>query len=295
MLVHNAVDPAARERFCVFLRSKREAAALSIEEIANVTRIPERSLRRLEAGAFEELPGDIFVRGFVRSYAQCVGVDPDDAIRRYAAVGLTPAPVASKEAERISSWLAAARSDDDPNVKVPRRQGGGAPMGVPAILTAPPETDRIAGNRCELGRAAASQQRWEHCEGDEELEAARERAPSDTAIAESTTPVAEQSQSTRRIFVPPSLFDDSGPRRGHLTLAVIILAIVATLTMSYLMRRPSDPGEGVTENEVRADQRVDRRALRAAPRTFRKNCQDAENTIGPRRSWRLGGSPLVVT
>lgn len=52
---------------------------------------------------------------------------------------------------------------------------------------------------------------------------------------------------TRRSFLPPVLLDnESGTRRGTLTLAVIILVIVATLTMSYLLRRPSSAGDGVT-------------------------------------------------
>jgi hypothetical protein len=42
------------------------------------------------------------------------------------------------------------------------------------------------------------------------------------------------------------LDSEEGSRRGALTLAVIILVIVATLTMSYLIRRPNDSGDGVT-------------------------------------------------
>src|SRR5262245_17076266 len=74
---------ASRERLCQFLRTERDRAALTIGDIARVTRIPEHSLRRLEAGQFEDLPADVFVRGFLRSYARCVGVDADDVVRRY--------------------------------------------------------------------------------------------------------------------------------------------------------------------------------------------------------------------
>ena len=50
-----------------------------------------------------------------------------------------------------------------------------------------------------------------------------------------------------RSFLPPALLDqERGSRQGGLTLAVIILLIVATLTLSYLMRRPSSTGEGIT-------------------------------------------------
>ena len=55
-------------------------------------------------------------------------------------------------------------------------------------------------------------------------------------------------------FLPPILLDreDRSARQGGLTLAVIILLIAATLTLSYLMRRPSVSGNGVTMRETPA-------------------------------------------
>ena len=55
-------------------------------------------------------------------------------------------------------------------------------------------------------------------------------------------------------FLPPILLDrdDRSGRQGGLTLAVIILLIAATLTLSYLMRRPNVSGSGVTMNDVPA-------------------------------------------
>ena len=61
-------------------------------------------------------------------------------------------------------------------------------------------------------------------------------------------PVVEEEPPGRRpILFPTSVFEPSEPRRGHVTVAVIVLAIVATLTMSYLLRRPSGQGQGVTQ------------------------------------------------
>jgi hypothetical protein len=53
-------------------------------------------------------------------------------------------------------------------------------------------------------------------------------------------------------FLPPILLDreDKSSRQGGLTLAVILLLIAATLTLSYLMRRPSVSGDGVTRIDV---------------------------------------------
>jgi hypothetical protein len=60
---------------------------------------------------------------------------------------------------------------------------------------------------------------------------------------------AASKEPARRSFLPPILLDreDRSARQGGLTLAVIILLIAATLTLSYLMRRPSSTGDGVTQ------------------------------------------------
>jgi cytoskeletal protein RodZ len=54
---------------------------MSIDELAGLTKIPRRSLERLEAGAFDANP-DGFVRGFVRTVAVALGLDPDEAVNR---------------------------------------------------------------------------------------------------------------------------------------------------------------------------------------------------------------------
>lgn len=46
-----------------------------------MTRIPQRSLERLESGAFDRQP-DGFARGFVRTVAAAIGLDPDDTVAR---------------------------------------------------------------------------------------------------------------------------------------------------------------------------------------------------------------------
>jgi cytoskeletal protein RodZ len=66
-----------------FLRTERELRQLSLEELAQTTRIPIRSLQLLEDDRLDGLPGDVFVRGFVKSYAKAVGLASDDALRRY--------------------------------------------------------------------------------------------------------------------------------------------------------------------------------------------------------------------
>ncbi len=64
-----------------YLRLQREVRGITIEQLAQSTRIPLRSLERLEAGSFDDL-SDGFVRGFVRTVAEALGLDPEDTLSR---------------------------------------------------------------------------------------------------------------------------------------------------------------------------------------------------------------------
>ena len=64
-----------------YLRRQRILRGMSTEELATLTRIPLRSLERLESGHFDG-ETDGFVRGFVRTVANALGLDVDDAISR---------------------------------------------------------------------------------------------------------------------------------------------------------------------------------------------------------------------
>ncbi len=67
-----------------YLRSERELRQISLEEVAQTTRIPLRMLQRIEEDHLDELPGDVFARGFLKSYASTVGLDEDDILERYS-------------------------------------------------------------------------------------------------------------------------------------------------------------------------------------------------------------------
>lgn len=64
-----------------YLRSQRIIRGIGLGELSAVTRIPRRSLERLEGGEFDGQP-DGFARGFVRAVATALGLDPDDAVSR---------------------------------------------------------------------------------------------------------------------------------------------------------------------------------------------------------------------
>ena len=65
------------------LRSGRREHRLSIEELSRSTRIPVATLHLLEEERFDELPGDLFVRGFLKSYAEAVGLDSRPIVQTF--------------------------------------------------------------------------------------------------------------------------------------------------------------------------------------------------------------------
>ncbi len=65
------------------LKRAREARRVSLREIANATKISVGALEALERNDISRLPGGIFSRGIVRSYALEVGLDPEDTVRDF--------------------------------------------------------------------------------------------------------------------------------------------------------------------------------------------------------------------
>lgn len=69
--------------FGTMFRQARERRGVSLQQVATVTKISARVLEALERNDVSKLPGGIFSRAFVRSYAREVGLDPEMAIERF--------------------------------------------------------------------------------------------------------------------------------------------------------------------------------------------------------------------
>ena len=67
------------------LREARERRGTTLRQIANTTKISISALEALERNDLARLPGGIFSRAFVRSYASEVGLDPEEAVREFMA------------------------------------------------------------------------------------------------------------------------------------------------------------------------------------------------------------------
>jgi len=69
-----------------YLREARELRGLSLEEIAQETKINKIFLEALEKEDWEALPAEIYIRGYLRAYAEAVGLDPKEVLLRYEAL-----------------------------------------------------------------------------------------------------------------------------------------------------------------------------------------------------------------
>ena len=67
------------------LRKQREQRGIALDAISNATKISTRMLRALEDEHFDQLPGGVFNKGFVRAYARQVGLDEEEAVSDYLA------------------------------------------------------------------------------------------------------------------------------------------------------------------------------------------------------------------
>lgn len=81
------------------LKQARLKHSLSIEDVAEKTNIREHYLISIEEGEQEDLPAEVYLRAFLRSYAKAVDIDPDQVIDCYE---LPPAQVLTRQEERPS-------------------------------------------------------------------------------------------------------------------------------------------------------------------------------------------------
>jgi cytoskeletal protein RodZ len=66
-------------------RKAREKKELSYDDVSNVTKISSRMLQAIEEEHFDQLPGGVFNKGFIRAYAKHLGLNAEDAVTDYLA------------------------------------------------------------------------------------------------------------------------------------------------------------------------------------------------------------------
>lgn len=71
------------ENFGSYLKHERELRGVPLEEISGATKIHIRYLKALEENSFDQLPGEVFIKGYIRSYANTIGSDVEEMLNIY--------------------------------------------------------------------------------------------------------------------------------------------------------------------------------------------------------------------
>jgi transcriptional regulator with XRE-family HTH domain len=118
-----------------YLRAAREARGLDLRDAAQQTRISISYLKAIEAEDFSKLPGEVFVRGFLKNYARFLGLPDDEVMKRY---GELSKPQSAPASAPVSD---APREEQQRQVPMEARAPGPEPaqpgrMGVEPFLWA---------------------------------------------------------------------------------------------------------------------------------------------------------------
>src|SRR5262245_66314813 len=81
--ISQAADPTA---FGGRLRAQREARHLTVQQIADSTKIASHHFSSLERGDIRQWPTGMYRRAMVRAYARAIGLDPEETVRTFVRV-----------------------------------------------------------------------------------------------------------------------------------------------------------------------------------------------------------------
>src|SRR5690554_4383329 len=79
------------------LKKARTQKGISLDELQELTKIRKRYLEAIEEGNYTILPGNFYVRAFIKSYSEAVGLNPDEVLNLYRNV----IPSTSSEATKV--------------------------------------------------------------------------------------------------------------------------------------------------------------------------------------------------
>lgn len=107
------------------LRREREMRGIGLDEIATATKISTRNLRALEDEKFNQLPGGIFNKGFVRAYAKFLGIDEEHIVAEYESASRDTEAAREEKLKQDFAKPEPKRSKDDQEISLePKSQWG---------------------------------------------------------------------------------------------------------------------------------------------------------------------------
>jgi helix-turn-helix protein/uncharacterized protein DUF4115 len=237
------------------LRKQREQQGIGLEAISDTTKISTRMLRALEEEHFDQLPGGVFNKGFVRAYARQVGLNEEEA---------------------IADYLAAVRENQSRENQSRENQiqaHSGSPEDRDRLDHDPPGHDRPAnktgGQLLTEDRRKRSRRNEDRSNQDRHRETRRDEAPRhhdlssspDSAASAATHPPTTRFRQKYPAGNPETSATDSTPNHnsaaeipwGKLAVALLLVTLTLALWNSRRHRQPaSSPAPALVSNQAPA-------------------------------------------
>ena len=90
------------EDFGSYLKSERELRGVTLEELHSKTKIPYRYLQALENNQFDELPEEVFIRGYLRSISHVIGAQEDEVLSTYMDIKKTAPSIGAENSSTLN-------------------------------------------------------------------------------------------------------------------------------------------------------------------------------------------------
>ena len=231
-----------------FLKQKREGQGLSLDQVASLTRIQSKFLHALEEETFADLPEQVFTRGFVRTYARALGINEEDALRRFSEASSEFYERGLQEQQQVHLKIQEERQGKlnrnlvigitvviliALGVFLPRQQQTPTPSTSQETTSAPPSPSRSTEQEEEADREIG-----------QELAAPQERTPEETVVLESppTEPSAPEAMAR------PTEIEKASPNPAASTNEPLILELVAKqLTWVVVKSDDEEPHEALLQ------------------------------------------------
>lgn len=112
------------------LKAARIEKGLTIDDLQQKTKIQKRYLIAIEEGQFDQLPGDFYVRAFVKQYSEEVGLDSNELLNEYDA-SLQSDKATIVENESANNQTRKSRDEEDPRMEMIKKY---LPQGIVILL-----------------------------------------------------------------------------------------------------------------------------------------------------------------
>jgi cytoskeletal protein RodZ len=94
-----------------YLKQLRTEKNISMEEVAEHTGIREQYLQALESGDFNKIPGEVFIKGFIRNYGNYLGADGNELVEAYTKGLGSPEELRDNAEEKVSDTIVVKNPD----------------------------------------------------------------------------------------------------------------------------------------------------------------------------------------